>query len=151
MPTEIEKKFLVKGTAWKGEIKGTKITQGYLLSNNLIMARVRVYGKKGYITLKGKRKGISRTEYEYEIPVREAKELLLYCEDRVLEKIRYKIPYKNEVFEVDEFLGINKGLVLAEIELKSEEQKFEKPHWLGKDVSQNKKYYNSNLVKSKLK
>ena len=149
MAQEIERKFLVKGDFKKDAVKQTRITQGYLSSVPERTVRVRVKGEKGYITIKGigSESGASRYEWEKEIPVAEVKELLKICEPGVIDKTRYEVPMGNFVFEVDEFYGENQGLIVAEIELKSESDKFEKPQWLGQEVTGDAKYYNSMLMK----
>ncbi|MGE0089090.1 MAG: CYTH domain-containing protein [Bacteroidales bacterium] len=150
MAQEIERKFLVKGEFKKFAAKQTRITQGYLSSVPERTVRVRVKGDKGFITVKGvgNASGASRYEWEKEIPVAEVTELLKICEPGVIDKTRYNIPSGNFTFEVDEFYGENQGLVVAEIELKSESDVFEKPEWLGEEVTGDKKYYNSMLMKN---
>lgn len=150
MAQEIERKFLVKGEFKKFAAKQTRITQGYLNSVPERTVRVRVKGDKGFITVKGigNAGGASRYEWEKEIPVAEVTELLKICEPGVIDKTRYNIPAGNFTFEVDEFYGENQGLVVAEIELKSESDVFEKPEWLGEEVTGDKKYYNSMLMKN---
>lgn len=150
MAQEIERKFLVKGEFKKFAAKQTRITQGYLSSVPERTVRVRVKGDKGFITVKGigNAGGASRYEWEKEIPVAEVTELLKICEPGVIDKTRYNIPAGNFTFEVDEFYGENQGLVVAEIELKSESDVFEKPEWLGEEVTGDKKYYNSMLMKN---
>jgi adenylate cyclase len=150
MAQEIERKFLVKGEFKKFAAKQTRITQGYLSSVPERTVRVRVKGDKGFITVKGvgNASGASRYEWEKEIPVAEVTELLKICEPGVIDKTRYNIPAGIFTFEVDEFYGENQGLVVAEIELKSESDVFEKPEWLGEEVTGDKKYYNSMLMKN---
>ncbi len=150
MAQEIERKFLVKGDFKKNAVKQTRITQGYLSSVPERTVRVRVKGDKGFITIKGigSESGASRYEWEKEIPVAEVNELLKICEPGVIDKTRYEVPLGNFVFEVDEFYGENQGLIVAEIELKSESDKFEKPQWLGEEVTGDVKYYNSMLMKN---
>ncbi|OFX89994.1 MAG: adenylate cyclase [Bacteroidetes bacterium GWF2_33_16] len=150
MAQEIERKFLVKGEFKKFAAKQTRITQGYLSSVPERTVRVRVKGDKGFITVKGvgNASGASRYEWEKEIPVAEVMELLKICEPGVIDKTRYNIPAGNFTFEVDEFYGENQGLIVAEIELKSESDVFEKPEWLGEEVTGDKKYYNSMLMKN---
>jgi len=146
MNQEIERKFLVKGTPWAG-IEGDDIQQGYI-SKGEATVRVRIRKGKGYLTIKGKTVGLSRPEYEYEIELKEAREMLhLFCGNQRIEKIRYIIPYKGFKWEVDVFKGLNEGLVVAEIELEAEEQQFEKPDWVGKEVSDDSRYRNSCLLK----
>ena len=150
MAQEIERKFFVKGEFKKFAAKQTRITQGYLSSVPERTVRVRVKGDKGFITVKGvgNASGASRYEWEKEIPVAEVMELLKICEPGVIDKTRYNIPAGNFTFEVDEFYGENQGLIVAEIELKSESDVFEKPEWLGEEVTGDKKYYNSMLMKN---
>jgi len=150
MAQEIERKFLVKGEFKKFAAKQTRITQGYLSSVPERTVRVRVKGDKGFITVKGvgNASGASRYEWEKEIPVAEVMELLKICEPGVIDKTRYNIPAGVFTFEVDEFYGDNQGLVVAEVELKSESDVFEKPEWLGEEVTGDKKYYNSMLMKN---
>ena len=150
MAQEIERKFLVKGEFKKFAAKQTRIIQGYLSSIPERTVRVRVKGDKGYITIKGigNAAGASRYEWEKEIPVDEVMELLKICEPGVIDKTRYNVPVGGFTFEVDEFYGENQGLVVAEVELKSESDVFEKPEWLGVEVTGDVKYYNSMLMKN---
>ena len=150
MAQEIERKFLVKGEFKKFVAKQTRIIQGYLSSVPERTVRVRVKGDKGFITVKGigNAAGASRYEWEKEIPVNEVMELLKICEPGVIDKTRYNVPIGNVTFEVDEFYGENEGLILAEVELKSESEVFEKPEWLGNEVTGDVKYYNSMLMKN---
>lgn len=151
---EIERKFLVKSEGFK-EVSFAKneIAQGYLNSNPERTVRVRIKGNQGFLTIKGKgnETGMSRFEWEKVIPVDEARKLLNLCEYVVITKIRYEVKFGNHIYEVDEFLGDNKGLTLAEIELQSEDEAFEKPDWLGEEVTNNEKYYNSYLSKNPYK
>lgn len=145
---EIERKFLVTSDAFKAAAHTeNRIVQGYLNSNPERTVRVRIKGKKGYITIKGKgnASGTTRFEWETEIPLVEAENLLLLCEKGVIDKIRYEIPQGNHVYEVDVFSGENEGLIIAEIELDSESEHFEKPDWIGKEVTGDKRYYNAFL------
>ncbi|MCB0443158.1 MAG: CYTH domain-containing protein [Flavobacterium sp.] len=145
---EIERKFLVLTEAFKTEaFKQYSIVQGYLSSAPERTVRVRMKGEKGFLTIKGKGNdsGMSRLEWEKEITVSDAKQLLSICEKGVIEKMRYEVKKGNHVFEVDVFCGENEGLVLAEIELNSESESFEKPNWLGKEVTNDEKYYNAYL------
>ena len=151
---EIERKFLVKSEEFKAiSFAKNEISQGYLNSNPERTVRVRIKGNRGYLTIKGKgnETGMSRLEWEMEIPVDEAKMLLNLCESGVISKMRYEVKFGNHVYEVDEFFGENEGLVLAEIELKSEDEAFEKPDWLGEEMTNNEKYYNSYLSKNPFK
>lgn len=150
MPQEIERKFLVKSDAYKAEAyKETRIIQGYLLSIPERTVRVRIQGNLGFITIKGKSSdsGVSRYEWEKEISVTEAEELLQLCEPGMINKTRYEVKAGRFKFEVDEFYGENQGLVVAEIELSDEKDAFEKPEWLGVEVTGNRKYYNAMLIK----
>jgi adenylate cyclase len=145
---EIERKFLIVSEAFKRDaLRQNHIAQGYLNTHAERTVRVRIKGEKGYLTIKGESSatGLSRFEWEKEISVEEAKQLLLLCEKGVIEKIRYEIHVGEHLFEVDEFLGENKGLIIAEVELQSETEQFEKPNWLGKEVTQDHRYYNSYL------
>jgi adenylate cyclase len=147
MGVEIERKFLLAGDGWRALGKPVLLRQGYLSLEPARVVRVRVDGDKAYITIKGKGKGASRGEWEYPIPLADANELLELCKQPFIEKYRRKIEFEGNMWEVDEFLGANQGLVLAEIELDSEDQAFDKPDWIGEDVTHDKRYYNSNLVK----
>lgn len=150
MGQEIERKFLIKGEFKTLSFQVTRIKQGYLSSVPERSVRVRLRGDKGYITVKGKgnTSGVSRFEWEKEIPVQEAQELLNLCEPGIIDKTRYLVNVGNHTFEVDEFHGDNEGLVIAEIELESEDEPFEKPAWLGDEVTGDPRYYNAHLVKS---
>jgi adenylate cyclase len=154
MGKEIEKKFLVKSDAFKQHAKkSTRITQGYISSVPERTVRVRIKGDKGYITIKGigNESGASRFEWEKEIPVEEVKELLKICEPGIIDKTRYLVEVGNHTFEVDEFYGDNEGLVIAEVELQDENEDFEKPDWLGEEVTGDVRYYNSMLMKNPYK
>ena len=143
---EIERKFLVSSDVFKNDaLRKNHIAQGYLNSTPERTVRVRIKGDTGYLTIKGKSNetGLSRFEWEKEIPLEEAKTLLLLCEKGIIEKNRYEVPVGKHLFEVDEFFGENIGLLLAEVELQSESEFFEKPHWLGDEVTQDQRYYNS--------
>ena len=145
---EIERKFLVKSSAYKTKATlETRIVQGFLNKDPERTVRIRVRGNKGYLTIKGKGNpsGTTRFEWETEISAAEATNLIDLCEPGIIEKIRHEIPVGKHVFEVDEFLGENKGLVIAEVELQHEEERFEKPDWLGDEVTGQPKYYNSQL------
>ena len=145
---EIERKFLVKNETFKSEsIKKQLITQGYLSSDPKRSVRIRICEQNAYITIKGQtsESGTSRYEWEKEINIDDAKQLMLLCREGVVTKIRHLIPFKNHTFEVDEFLKDNSGLVIAEIELFNENEDFERPRWLGKEITGIKKYYNSQL------
>lgn len=146
---EIERKFLVVNEAFKNEsYSALRITQGFLSTVPERTVRVRTKGDKGFITIKGigNESGASRYEWEKEIPVQEVKDLLKICEPGVIDKTRYHIKSGKHIFEVDEFYGENDGLIVAELELTAEDEAFEKPAWLGKEVTGDLKYYNSMLL-----
>ena len=148
---EIERKFLVTSEDFKAAaFMQNRIAQGYLSSVPDRTVRVRIKGEKGFLTIKGasNESGLSRFEWEKEIPVDEAKELLKLCEKGVIDKTRFEVKIGNHIFEVDEFYGDNQGLIVAEIELNSENENFERPKWLGKEVTNDSRYYNSNLSKN---
>ena len=145
---EIERKFLVISDLFKEEaFSRNRIKQGYLSSVPERTVRVRIKGERAYITIKGasNETGMSRFEWEKEIPVTEAEKLLLLCEKGVIDKTRFEVKVGIHTYEIDEFYDENKGLVIAEIELQSESENFEKPNWLGKEVTNDNRYYNSNL------
>ena len=145
---EIERKFAVKSTNFLANAKESyKITQGYLNTDKNRTVRVRTNGNKGFITVKGigSADGLSRFEWEKEIEIKDAEALLLLCEDFVIDKTRYLIPFDTIVFEVDVFEGANKGLVIAEVELETVDQQFEKPDWLGEELTGNERFYNAYL------
>ena len=149
MPTETERKFLVKTEKLHLPEAGRKITQGYLNSSPERSVRVRLLDQSGYLTIKGKTNasGVTRYEWEREISKSDAVELLTLCEPGVISKTRYEIIFKDHLFELDVFHDLNNGLIIAEIELSDENEPFEKPDWLGKEVTGNIKYYNSYLSK----
>jgi adenylate cyclase len=148
MAKEIERKFLVEGDAWRALAKGTNYRQGYLNSAKERAVRVRTAEDKAFLTIKGLTVGATRAEYEYEIPFDEGKAMLdALAEKPLIEKKRYKIPAGGLTWEIDEFLGDNAGLIVAEVELKSEDQAFERPLWLGDEVTGDPRYYNANLIK----
>lgn len=145
---EIERKFLVVSDQWRTLATGTLYRQGYIPTPDQRTVRVRIAGQQGYLTIKGKTQGIARSEFEYEIPVEDAAQLLdTICDPPLIEKYRYRIPLDGLVWEVDEFLGENKGLIIAEVELEDEAQAIALPGWIGQDVSGDLRYYNSNLAK----
>jgi CYTH domain-containing protein len=151
---EIERKFLVTSTEFLSESKkSNRIVQGYLNSNPERTVRIRIKGTQGFITIKGKgnESGTTRFEWEKEIEVTEAEQLLLLCEDGVIDKVRYEIPFGKHLYEVDVFEGDNKGLIIAEIELEDENESFEKPNWLGAEVTGDDRYYNASLSVSSYK
>lgn len=152
MGKEIERKFLVKGDEWKNAAKGIVYRQGYLSSLKERVVRVRTIEDKGFLTIKGITKGVSRSEFEYEISVDDANTMLdEICEKPLIEKKRYKVTRGALVFEVDEFFGENEGLIVAEVELKDEKQKVDLPDWIGAEVSGDPRYFNSNLIRHPFK
>ena len=149
MGKEIERKFLVKGDAWRALAGGMTYQQGYLNSAKERTVRIRTADAQAFITIKGVTVGASRPEYEYEIPFGDGKEMLeTLVEKPLIEKTRYKIPVGNLTWEIDEFVGENAGLIVAEVELKSEDQTFDKPVWVGDEVTNDPRYFNANLVKN---
>ena len=140
---EIERKFLIKNKNWKPSGTGTKIIQGYLSVEPERVVRIRIANDRAFLTIKGKPKGIVRTELEYEIPKNEAEVMLKMCLDFPVEKTRFIEKIGNLNWEIDVFEGVNKGLVLAEVELKDENQKVDLPEWIGEEVSHDKRYFNS--------
>lgn len=149
MAKEIEKKFLVKNDSWKDGAKITYYKQGYLSSIKERVVRVRTIDKKGFLTIKGITVGVTRSEFEYEIPVEEANMMIdNLCEKPVIEKNRAKVNYAGLEWEIDEFFGENLGLVVAEVELQDENQEIKKPDWVGEEVSGDPRYFNSNLIKN---
>lgn len=153
MAQEIERKFLVNSDFKSDAFKATRITQGYLSSVPERTVRVRVKGDKGFITIKGigNASGASRFEWEKEIPVEDVKALLEICEPGVIDKTRYLVKAGEHTYEVDEFYGDNEGLTVAEVELSDENEAFDKPSWLGEEVTGDAKYYNSMLMKNPYK
>ena len=150
MSIEIERKFLVASNNFKAEAyKKNYIKQGFLNSDKERVVRVRLTDETAFLTIKGKsnKTGISRFEWEKEISKKDAKGLLEFCEKGVIDKLRYEVSVNNHTFEVDEFYGDNEGLIIAEVELKTENEAFTKPDWLGEEVTGNTKYYNSQLSK----
>ncbi|MCS0581829.1 CYTH domain-containing protein [Massilia pinisoli] len=148
MGVEIERKFLLANEGWRGQGIATRMRQGYLVADPVRTVRVRIEGGRAVITIKGKTTGASRGEWEYDIPVFDATELLDgLCEQPQVEKIRHRIEHAGHTWEVDEFLGLNAGLVVAEIELGAEDEAFEKPDWIGVEVTGDKRYYNSSLIR----
>lgn len=145
---ETERKFLVTSTEWKRNSEGVLYRQGYLNTEPGRIVRVRLEGNRGKLTLKGRKERGSGDEYEYDIPANDAAYIIdNLCLKPIIEKIRYKVDFKGYTWEVDEFLKENKGLVVAEIELESSFQEFEKPAWVGEDVTEDQRYKNANLVK----
>ena len=147
MAKEIERKFLVTGEEWRAMAQGTRYRQGYLSTVKERTVRVRTIDDKGFLTVKSVSVGATRSEYEYEIPAADADEMLDdLCEKPIIEKNRYKIPIGDVTWEVDEFLGVNDGLIVAEVELRSEDQSFPKPDWIGDEVTGDPRYFNANLI-----
>jgi CYTH domain-containing protein len=144
MRIEIERKFLVQGDAWRTD-HGVRIRQGYLNRNKERTVRVRIAGSKAFLTVKGVNTGASRKEFEYGIPVVDAEQLLLFCEGPLIEKIRHTFADAGMIWEIDEFYGANEGLIVAEIELDRENQYWQRPAWLGEEVTYDPRYFNSNL------
>ncbi|PLX82826.1 MAG: adenylate cyclase [Desulfuromonas sp.] len=148
MGVEIERKFLVRGDAWRAGAEGIPVRQGYLSVDPPRAVRVRQTGKRGFLTIKGKTEGISRTEFEYPIPLEDAEELLEHlCLRPLIEKVRYRVPHAGLLWEVDEFLGENTGLILAEVELESAAQEVPLPPWAGREVSEDPRYFNAALAR----
>lgn len=149
MATEIERKFIVRGDFSADVFEAQRIVQGYICSQPGRTVRVRIRGEKGFLTIKGAsdEKGLSRYEFEQEIPLADAEQLLKLCEPGAIDKVRHLVRVGRHIWEVDVFHGANEGLVMAEIELASEEEVFEKPDWVGEEVSGDRRYYNSMLTK----
>jgi adenylate cyclase len=148
MGMEIERKFLVTSDAWRQEAKGVRYVQAYLSTAPGRTVRVRIAGEKAYLTVKGGAKGISRAEFEYSIPMVDAEEMITsICEQPPIDKYRYRIPFAGFTWEVDEFHGENEGLVVAEIELLTEDTPFDLPPWIGAEVSHDHRYANSSLIR----
>lgn len=149
MGIEIERKFLLVGEAWKKLAQGVRYRQGYLSTSKESTVRVRTIENTGYLTVKGKSTGATRSEFEYEIPVEDANAMLdQLCAKPLIEKNRYKIDYQGFTWEVDEFFGENQGLVVAEVELENEDQFYAKPEWVGAEVTEDQRYFNSNLARN---
>ncbi len=149
MSQEIERKFLVEDDSYRQMASSSsRIVQGYICRTSGRTVRVRIRGRKGYLTIKGPSPdgGISRYEWEHEIPVDEARELMRLCESGVIDKVRYLVPFEGHIFEVDEFFGDNEGLVMAEVELETVDEAFERPPFLGKEVTGDRRYYNASLT-----
>jgi len=152
MPKEIERKFLVNLALLKLPENGQIIQQGYIQTTSNTVVRVRRYGEKAFLTIKGENVGASRSEFEYEIPVADAEAMLNeLCLKPYISKVRYCVNYANHIWEIDVFAGDNAGLVVAEIELGSESEAFAMPAWVGAEVTQDSRYYNSNLVNNPFK
>ncbi|MBS0250330.1 MAG: CYTH domain-containing protein [Proteobacteria bacterium] len=149
MALEIERKFLVRDASWRASATGSeRILQGYFARTPLLRARIRIYGDKGYITLKGEPGMLVRHEFEYEIPKADAVEMIKHFSlEPIVTKMRYEVPFSGVVWAVDVFEGANKGLVIAEAELKSVDQKLALPPWAGREVTNDHRYGNSNLAR----
>ena len=147
MAIETERKFLLHYLPTSLLVDGTLIRQGYMINRKNMVVRVRLSGDQGFLTIKGATCNASRKEFEYPVPKQDAREmLLLFCKEPLIEKIRYQIQFKGFEWVIDQFSGDNQGLVVAEIELDSIDQPFEKPDWIGKEVTHDPKYFNSNLI-----
>jgi adenylate cyclase len=146
MGQEIERKYLLVGDEWKSLGEGTLFRQGYLNSQKERVVRARTMGQKAALTIKGITVGATRLEFEYDIPFSDCESLLELCEQPLIEKTRYKIEFGGLMWEVDEFHGVNEGLVVAECELESEDQQIDKPSWVGEEVTGDPRYFNSNLI-----
>jgi CYTH domain-containing protein len=142
---EIERKFLVQGADWRQGATGVRYVQAYLNRDKARTVRVRIAGAQGFLTIKGESVGATRAEFEYPIPLADAQALLALCEGPVIEKTRYTVAVGSTLWEVDVFAGDNAGLVLAEVELPSEDAEFARPSWLGAEVTHDARYFNSNL------
>lgn len=149
MAQEIERKFLVTGDYKSSAVAASRIAQGYICSEQGRTVRVRIRDDRGYLTIKGPStdNGLSRYEWEQEIPLGDARELMRLCPGGIIDKTRYLVPCGEHTFEVDEFYGDNEGLVVAEVELRSPDEPFERPAFLGREVTGDRRYYNSQLMK----
>lgn len=149
MALEIERKFLMKDESWRGLAKGVHYRQGYLNSSQGATVRVRTIGEQGYLTIKGPSRNGARLEYEYQIPIADATEMLTKLSaSPIVEKLRHAISFDGFIWEVDEFLGENAGLIFAEIELDHPEQAFSLPPWIGREVTHDPRFYNSSLARN---
>lgn len=147
MGIEIERKFLLKNKEWRAHAGvGIEIRQGYLNSTKERTVRIRIKGEVGLITVKGETVNSTRKEYEYQIPIEDAEELLELCEKPIIEKTRFEVVHNQKVWEIDEFKGINEGLIVAEIELEDENEELEFPQWIDEEVTSDARYYNANLI-----
>ena len=145
MATEIEHRFLVVGTEWR-QGDGVRFSQGYLSRDKERTVRVRLADEHAFLTIKGLTHGASQAEFEYEVPVADAEQLLKLCDGPVIQKVRYAVVYNGFKWKIDEFLGENAGLIIAEVELEREDQPFERPDWLGREVTEDPRYFNSNFA-----
>lgn len=147
MALEIERKFLLKNDNWKAIApEGISIKQGYLNTEKERTVRVRTYGDQGVLTIKGKNNNLTRKEFEYTIPLSDALQMLEIAEKPIIEKMRYLVTFEGHTWEIDVFEGVNKGLIVAEIELESETEKFSLPSWIDEEVSSDPRYYNASLI-----
>jgi len=146
MAVETERKFLVSGEAWRSLGSPVPYAQGYLARGNGVTVRIRIAGEKALFTVKGPVEGISRPEFEYQVPIEDAREMLRLCNDPVIEKTRTRVPHGSHDWEVDEFGGENRGLIVAEVELSSPDEDVAIPPWVGDEVTGDPRYYNSNLA-----
>jgi len=149
MGLEIERKFLVKNNDWKKNTQSSDdIKQGYLSTDAERTVRIRTKNNQAFVTIKGKSIGLTRSEFEYEIPINDAIEMLKLCKPGIIEKTRHYIKYQNHIWELDVFKGDNQGLIVVEIELESENESFISPDWLGEEVTSDSRYFNSYLSKN---
>lgn len=147
MAKEIERKFLVEEESWREGAQGILCRQGYIPTQGCTV-RARILGDAGYLTIKAHDQGITRTEFEYTIPISDAAEMLTrFCAESLIEKLRYRVEYAGLTWEIDEFMGTNAGLIVAEVELEREDQPFERPQWVGAEVTHDPRYLNSSLAK----
>ncbi len=147
MPQEIERKFLLANDDWKSDVsRSITLKQGYLNSTKERTVRIRVSGEQAFLTIKGPVSGVTRAEYEYEVPVSDGLSMINLCEQPLIEKTRHFVPLGDHLWEIDVFTGANEGLIVAEIELASEGESFTQPSWLGQEVSDDARYYNSSLI-----
>ncbi len=152
MGVEIERKFLVCGDRWRKLAKGTEYRQGYLPSSDLTVVRIRKMGQAAVLTIKGRTTGVTRQEYEYTIPKADADEMLnTLCRQPLIEKTRYQVQHEGTLWEIDEFEGDNRGLIVAEVELEREDQTISLPDWIGREVSDDSRYFNVNLASNPYK
>lgn len=145
MATEIERKFLVAGASWR-QSDSVRLSQCYLNRDKHRTVRIRIAGDKAFLTIKSVTQGATRAEFEYDIPIADARQMLRFSDGPIIEKNRHTVMHDGFKWEVDEFLGDNSGLIMAEIELTSEDQPFSRPPWLGREVTHDSRFYNSNLA-----
>jgi len=152
MPKEIERKFLLANDGWRGLAEGVYLCQGYLSTNKHCTVRVRIAGNSAQIGIKGENHGATRLDFEYSVPLEDARLMLeRLAKQPLIEKTRYAVPFAGLIWEVDEFHGDNQGLFIAEVELEDEAQTFAKPSWIGREVTGDPRYYNANLVANPFK